>query len=338
MKENEIALLEWANHQLNSSKDPALLEMSALRQEASSRSYFRMTLGELTFVGVISLSDHEKNEEFVYFSELFLKNGVRVPRVLFKNLEKGFMLLEDFGDKIYQFELSRRNYQELYSAATDEIILIQNSPVGGVIESFSYEKALKQIKLFETWLLESFLDLKLNIEEKKILSEAYEIILESFFEQPQVLCHFDYESRNLMVLDDGCAGVLDFQDSLVGPMFLDPVALLKDVNHIWKEHELKELFDQYVNKAKISGLISNVPEADLIRWFDMAGLQRQLRILGVLCRLHIRDKKSYRMVDLEATISFIIRTALSYKELEDFGSFMERKVLPMIVKKVEELR
>ena len=57
MKENEIALLEWANHQLNSSKDPSLLEMSALRQEASSRSYFRMTLGELTFVGVISLSD-----------------------------------------------------------------------------------------------------------------------------------------------------------------------------------------------------------------------------------------------------------------------------------------
>lgn len=141
-----------------------------------------------------------------------------------------------------------------------------------------------------------------------------------------------------MVLDDGCAGVLDFQDSLVGPMFLDPVALLKDVNHIWKEHELKELFDQYVNKAKISGLISNVPEADLIRWFDMAGLQRQLRILGVLCRLHIRDKKSYRLVDLEATINFLIRTALSYKELEDFGSFMERKVLPMIVKKVEELR
>ena len=62
-----------------------------------------------------------------------------------------------------------------------------------------------------------------------MFSNLYKVVIQDLKQQPKVLCHFDYESRNLMVLKDGNTGVLDFQDAIYGPIFLDPAALFKDL-------------------------------------------------------------------------------------------------------------
>ena len=328
-------LLTWANKQLLSAGDSLVKKVVPLREEASFRKYFRLIRDSDTLIGVFSPPDKESNERFLFFSQFFNENQVRVPQVIYHDFKKGFMVLEDFGDKLYQFELTRKNAHSLYSAALDEVIAIQTSIPSSSLETLSYDRAAEQIMLFEEWFLKGFLNFDLQDTESILLKESYGIILQTFFEQPQVLCHFDFESRNIMVLEDGCAGILDFQDAVIGPVFLDPVSLLKDLDNVWKPEEFNQFFSDYVLKAKAAGVLPDVDDNTMKRWIDLAGLQRQLRILGTLTRLHLRDGKSYRLVDLKQTLRYIIDASSSYENLSKLSVFLQKKVLPALESKLK---
>ena len=133
-----------------------------------------------------------------------------------------------------------------------------------------------------------------------------------------------------MVLEDGCAGILDFQDSIIGPIFLDPVSLLKDLDRVWKPEDLEGFLSDYILKARIAGILPDVEETVMKRWFDLAGLQRQLRILGTLSRLHLRDGKSYRLVDLKQTLLYMIDASSGYKNLTELSIFLQKRILPAL--------
>ena len=328
-------LLAWANEQLLVAEDELVEEVIPLREEASFRKYFRLIRKSDSLIGVFSPPDKESNERFLFFSQFFKENQVRVPQVIYHDFKKGFMVLEDFGDKLYQFELSRKNAHSLYSAALDEMIAIQTSIPSSSLETLSYERAAEQIMLFEEWFLKEFLGLDLQDTESILLKESYEIILQTFFEQPQVLCHFDFESRNIMVLEDGCAGILDFQDAVIGPVFLDPVSLLKDLDNVWKPEEFNQFLSDYVLKAQAAGVLPDVDDNIIKRWIDLAGLQRQLRILGTLTRLHLRDGKSYRLVDLKQTLLYMIDASSSYENLNKLSIFLQKKILPALESKMK---
>jgi aminoglycoside/choline kinase family phosphotransferase len=139
-----------------------------------------------------------------------------------------------------------------------------------------------------------------------------------------------------MVLEDGCAGILDFQDSIIGPIFLDLVSLLKDLDHIWKPEDFNEFLNDYLLKAVSEGILPELEDSIIIRWFDLAGLQRQLRILGTLSRLHLRDDKSYRLVDLKQTLLYMIGASSNYKDLSELNIFLKKKILPALDLKLRE--
>ena len=192
------------------------------------------------------------------------------------------------------------------------------------------------MSLFEEWFLINLLDIKISGSLKKLITKSYDLILEGFFSQPQVICHFDFESRNLMVLKNGKAGVLDFQDAVKGPIFLDPAALIKDLYQDWSEEQIDMLLGIYLSKAQESSLISLSDELKLQRWFDLAGLQRQLRILGTLSRLYLRDKKSFRLPDLEKTLLLCIRSSSKYKDLSQLASFLD-SLLPELNNRLKNI-
>ena len=71
------------------------------------------------------------------------------------------------------------------------------------------------------------------------------------------------------------------------------------------------------------------------RWIDLAGLQRQLRILGTLTRLHLRDGKSYRLVDLKQTLLYMIDASSSYENLNKLSIFLQKRILPALESKMK---
>ena len=330
-------LLAWANEQFLAAGHSLAEEAVPLREEASFRKYFRLIRKSDSLIGVFSPPDKESNKRFLFFSQFLKENQVRVPEVIFYDIDRGFLILEDFGDRLYQFELSKKNAHSLYAAALDEMIAIQTSIPNHKIATLNYDQATEQIMLFEEWFLKGFLDLDLQERESNLLQDSYEIILQAFFDQPQVLCHFDFESRNIMVLEDGCAGILDFQDAIIGPIFLDPVSLLKDLDHVWKDEDFNEFLSDYLFKASNEGILPEVEDSIIMRWVDLVGLQRQFRILGTLSRLHLRDDKSYRLVDLKQTLIYMIDASSNHKDLSELNIFLKKKILPALDLKLEDI-
>ena len=219
-------------------------------------------------------------------SNLLRENGVNVPLVHAFDLDSGFMIVSDFGDDLLQFKINRSNAFELYQCAFKEMILINSIPKHDNFSFLTEQEIRKQMSLFEEWFLKGLLGISLNKKEKSYLEFIFDQIVQIFFEQPQVLCHFDFETRNLLALPGNRLGVLDFQDAVVGPLFLDPSSLLKDLHFDSTYEEVFKFLDIYLEKAIKVGLLSEQEIDKVPRWFDLTSLQRQLRILGTLSRLH----------------------------------------------------
>ena len=190
--------------------------------------------------------------------------------------------------------------------------------------------------LFEDWFLKDLLGLELGREETDLFSNLYKVVVQDLKEQPKVMCHFDFESRNLMILQDGNAGVLDFQDAVYGPIFLDPAALFKDLYLEIKDEELNALLEEYLSRSNELGLTQVSAIKNPKKSFDLTGLQRQLRILGTLSRLHLRDGKSFRLPDLHKTLNFVIETTTKYEELNEVSNYLKEKVAPLLTRTLKE--
>ena len=53
-------------------------------------------------------------------------------------------------------------------------------------------------------------------------------------------------------------------------------------------------------------------------WFDMTGLQRHLKAIGIFSRLYYRDKKSSYLKDIPNTLNYIVELCTKYPELHEF--------------------
>jgi aminoglycoside/choline kinase family phosphotransferase len=127
---------------------------------------------------------------------------------------------------------------------------------------------------------------------RRKLDKVFEAITANVLAQQQVFMHRDFHSRNLMFLDQGNPGVLDFQDAVFGPVTYDLGSLLRDAYIQWDEEIVLDWVVRYWQRAKQVGLPVN-PDIDAFyRDFEFMALQRHLKILGIFCRLNYRDGKA----------------------------------------------
>ena len=162
----------------------------------------------------------------------------------------------------------------------------------------------QQMCLFEEWFFVGFLELDYSNNDKKTLDDSWELIARECSQQSHVMCHFDFEFRNLMLLEKNEIGILDFQDLCLGPYALDLVSILKDIETPLSYEDLLNYLKFYMEDIK-GNKSEELKLSDLEKDLDFAGFQRQFRILGTLSRLHLRDKKSFRLKDLKQTLRFL---------------------------------
>ena len=327
MIELEDNLFKWAQSQIAD-----LRTMELLREQASSRKYYRVTTREKSFILVFSDPKKELNDEFIKYSEFLIKNNVSVPEIEAFDPENGFMLIEDFGDKVFLDEINTGNRKDLYLLAIDQIIKLQSADANDDVNELNEISVKQQMGLFEEWFLSSYLELAVSFSEKDIIIDAYIFISKKFLGQKRTLCHFDFELRNLMLREDGTIGVLDFQDLTYGPFTLDLVSLIRDIDNPIPDKEIEYYLEAYVSLSNEAGITITDDLISLNEDLDFAGLQRQLRILGTLSRLHIRDGKSFRLTDLKQTLFYVIETSNKYDELKEFSQLLKSKVQPALEK------
>ena len=186
----------------------------------------------------------------------------------------------------------------------------------------------RELLLFEEWFLNQLLDIESpSFQWTSVCSN----LISSALEQPITYVHRDYHSRNLMVLSDASLGVIDFQDAVVGPITYDLASLLRDCYIAWPDHQVEQWMRIYYERLFQAQLI-DCTFICFKRWFDLMGMQRHLKAIGIFSRLHLRDGKSTYLYDIPRTLAYVMKVCKSYPELAEFGGFIRNKVLPALNK------
>jgi aminoglycoside/choline kinase family phosphotransferase len=182
--------------------------------------------------------------------------------------------------------------------------------------------------LMPEWFCRRHLELTLSSAENQIIADAFEFLIAEALMQPAVFVHRDYHSRNLMVTSERNPGVIDFQDALRGPIGYDLVSLLKDCYIGWPRERVEHWVIGYRNLLRSHGGPGGRDDREFIRWFDLIGLQRHIKVLGIFARLWYRDGKAGYLNDLPLTLEYVRDTSTRYPELTEFSDLLERRIVP----------
>lgn len=348
MDPRRIALAQWAGHQLSERhRWPASdTVIEALSGDASFRRYFRARLPDITYILVDAPPDREDCAGFIALARQFRAAGLHSPTVWAADLDQGFMLLEDFGDTLLLDVVRNQSadspvVQVSYDAALDTLLTLQAEVDASHWRSYDGTLLQQEMSLFEDWFCGPYLGMALSAAARQTLHSACDFLTEAALAQPQVAVHRDYHARNLMRLPEGlqttAPGVIDFQDAVRGPCTYDLVSLLRDCYVRWPDAFVRAKALRFQSLAQARGLLPPQSEAAFLRDFDLMGVQRHLKVLGIFCRLYLRDGKAGYLRDLPLVMRYFLVVAERHPELDALTRWVRSDVLPLAEAKFAEL-
>ena len=262
----------------------------------------------------------------------FAKHGLHVPNILAIDLENGFLLLSDLGDRLYLTEMTPENVDVLYTQALAVIPQIQacQSVSDWELPHFGEKIIVTELQLFIHWFLQKHLGLELNPATQAMLAQTFNHLIQVANAQPQVCVHRDYHSRNLLRLNDHDVGVLDFQDAAIGPISYDAVSLLRDCYIAWSPSQVTHWALQFFNHCRDLNQFKDHSAEQFLYWFDFVGVQRHLKVLGIFSRLYHRDGKGLYLNDIPRILNYLIQVGENYAELSGLRGFLQSTVIPKL--------
>jgi N-acetylmuramate 1-kinase len=322
------------------------LDISVASADASFRRYFRVRgLAGVADTRIVMDAPPDKEDiaPYVRVATMLVAAGVNAPRVLAQNSTEGFLLLDDLGNLTYLAALETLSKPAdtpriggLYGDALDALVKMQSGCDAGARALPHYDSALlkREMELFPEWFVNRHLGVALRSDDRALLDAAFAVLIDSALAQPRVFVHRDYHSRNLMVVEQAGhgrnPGVLDFQDAVYGPITYDAVSLLRDCYVAWPLERVHDWLREYRNAARQAGLDVGRSEDEWRRWFDLMGVQRHLKAIGIFARLWHRDGKQGYLKDIPRTLSYIRSVIPAYPELHGLGTLIESSILPAI--------
>lgn len=317
-----LAMLDWLENDL-------LLIVNRCERisgDASFRRYFRINTPEGDFMVMDAPPEKENLEAFIRIAELLTHFQVHVPAIYKKNLVDGFLLLEDFGSEHFFDSLTSENADTRYQYAFDSLFTLQTKASLHNLKLPSYNKELlqRELVIFDEWFLQNLLDIEIP---QAMWQKTCQLLVNAALEQPTICVHRDYHSRNLMILNHDSPGIIDFQDAVIGPITYDLVSLLRDCYIAWPEEQVNRWLERYYQRLLEAKLV-DCSLAQFKRWFDLMGMQRHLKAIGIFSRLYLRDDRDGYLTNIPRTLNYVTTVAVNYPELTEFNAFITKIVLP----------
>jgi aminoglycoside/choline kinase family phosphotransferase len=312
-----------------------LVRLVPASADASFRRYFRIWRADgATRIVMDAPPDKEDVAPYLQVSALLEGCEVHVPHIEASDARRGFVLLEDLGSSSYLSRLQAgADPEALYHDALAALLRIQIGGREAALHLPRYDRDVlaREMALMPEWFCARHLRLELEAQERALLEATFESLIAEALAQPVVFVHRDYHSRNLMVLEARNPGIIDFQDALAGPCGYDLVSLLKDCYIDWPRVRVTAWVSAYRKRLIAAGGDGGADEPTFLRWFDLIGLQRHIKVLGIFARLWYRDGKDGYLGDLPRTLEYVRDTAHRYRELEPLARWVETRLVPGLV-------
>ena len=280
--------------------------LDSLPGDASARRYHRIQLSDAStarYIVMDSADEQDAMRQFINVAKL-MSPVINVPTLVAQDLEKGFLVLQDFGAVEFAHllvEAAPAQINEHYQLALQTLVALQTVSVDTAKAEHQlpdYDTALldREMDLFSDWFM-PYVGVELDQEIWENLKSA---LIHEILRQPQVVVHRDYHSRNLMQdqADTSRLGVIDFQDAVIGSYTYDLVSLVRDAYVEWSAPQIAAWIDDFWQMQQQAGVTTADTLIQLENDVNVMGVQRHLKVLGIFIRLSQRDVSAWSCMRL----------------------------------------
>ena len=258
-------------------------KLSLLAGDASNRKYFQYFSSKKNYV--IMYDNDEKNlKDFIKVTKI-LKKFVVVPSIIHDFSKQSILVLENFGPTKYAEIITKKNRKKIYTLAVNTILDIQKIR-NPDLSKYSLNMFIAESNLFFDWYLKNLKSTKIHLFKKEFNS-LFKSYLSSI-DIPQVLVHRDFHIDNLFYLSKSNSikcGLIDYQDAVIGPCTYDLVSLTQDARIDVSKQLEYELINYFLEEN------FKINREDFMLSYNLLAIQRHMKVLGIFCRLSLRDNK-----------------------------------------------
>ena len=287
--------------------------------DASTRSYARLVRddgvvilmnsprrpdGGKSYATAVHLAEDVK--PFVAIANGLRERGFSAPAIHHADLDNGFLVTEDFGSVGFIEGDPPRPIADRYEAATDMLAALHREPLPEIlplapqisyaIPVFDIDALLVEVGLMLEWYLPDR-----GVESTDELRAEFVVMWRDLLEKAAARTSGrtwvlrDFHSPNLIWLEQrpGIAkvGIIDFQDTVLGPAAYDLVSLLQDARTDVPEQLELALLTRYIKARR--AVDDSFDPAGFAALYAIMSLQRNTRLLGTFARLNRRDGKPH---------------------------------------------
>ncbi|MGE3626264.1 MAG: tRNA (adenosine(37)-N6)-threonylcarbamoyltransferase complex ATPase subunit type 1 TsaE [Hyphomicrobiales bacterium] len=333
-------------------------DVTWLQGDASTRAYARLALGSRTallmdsparadgppvrgglpYSRLVHLAEDVK--PFVAVGEALRKVGLSAPELYAHDMNGGFLVIEDLGERVYGREIAAgADMGLLYRAATDVLLHLRGRPPAGklplpggghhILPEFDAAALIAEADLLLDWFWPAAKGADPSAGDRAAFAEAWREALKPLSTEAPGWVLRDYHSPNLLWLPDrkGIArvGVIDYQDALAGPLAYDLVSLLQDARLTVPAELEAELLAHYCGACERGG--AGFDRAQFTASYAILGAQRATKILGIFARLARRDGKPGYLAHIPRVAAYLARN-LEHEALRPVAGWYARRLPP----------
>lgn len=309
--------------------DWADAEISPLAGDASFRRYDRVKKGNKKAVLMDAPTAFEDTRPFYAVAKYLTNCGLKSPEIYAADFEKGFLLLEDLGDDLFKrvLDIKPSMEKELYQKAVDELVLLNQQktprklPLNDEIydlSNYDMDLYLGEITLFTDWYYPALYGKRLNKEKRLEFLDIWRDTLSEIANIQDCLVLRDYHAENLLNLEKGGVGQLDFQDAVLGHLAYDLVSLLQDARRDVSTTIENEMVDYYAIEM-------GIPLEKFKEHYAILGAQRNIKIIGIFARLYLRDGKD-NYLTLQPRVWGLLERCLQHPVLSKVKEWLDQNV------------
>lgn len=272
----------------------------------------------------------------VAVNEGLRRAGFSAPEIFSADMARGFLLIEDLGDRVFgRMAAERQDMGEPLLAAVTALAEMAGRdwpseaplPDGSVYRFHAYDSGALEIELslLPDWFWPIVKGGAVPAEAKREYEAAWREALPHAAPKRPVWVLRDYHSPNLLWLPERegvrRVGMIDTQDALLGHSAYDLASLLQDARVDVPPHVAQDLLDYYCALRETSG--ESFDREAFFSAFSVLGAQRASKILGIFARLWKRDGKPRYLKHLPR-VSRLLERNLAHPALEPVRDWFAR--------------